>query len=148
MKIEYQPIGVIHTPHTRKSDTPIQPSRAKGIRGTIRLLAEYADGLDDLDGFSHIILLYHFHESSGYRLKVKPFLDSQVRGLFSTRAPWRPNLIGLSIVRLVEIAGCTLTVQDVDMLDQTPLLDIKPYVPEFDQHPDVRLGWLESALKR
>jgi len=148
MKIEFQPIGVIHTPHTRTSDTPIQPSRAKGVRGTIELLAEYADGLDDLDGFSHIILLYHFHESSGYRLKVKPFLDSQVRGLFSTRAPWRPNPIGLSIVRLVEIAGCTLTVQDVDMLDRTPLLDIKPYVPEFDQHTDARLGWLESALKR
>jgi tRNA-Thr(GGU) m(6)t(6)A37 methyltransferase TsaA len=147
MKIDYRPIGVIHSPHTETRSTPIQPSRAKGIRGTVEIFAEYVEGLSDLDGFSHIILLYHFHESSGYHLRVTPFLDKQARGLFSTRAPWRPNPIGLSVVRLVRIEGSTLIVQDVDILDQSPLLDIKPYVPEFDQRPEIRLGWLEAALK-
>ena len=101
----------------------------------------------DLAGFSHIILLYHFHRSAGYRLRVKPFLDKQQRGLFATRAPWRPNPIGLSVVRLVQVEGNALAVEDVDILDQTPLLDIKPYVPEFDQRTEIRLGWLGEALK-
>jgi tRNA-Thr(GGU) m(6)t(6)A37 methyltransferase TsaA len=114
----------------------------------VEVYDDYVEGLADLDGFSHIILLYHFHESSGYRLRVKPFLDNQKRGLFATRAPWRPNPIGLSVVRLVQVEGSKLTVEDVDILDNTPLLDIKPYVPEFDQRTKTRLGWLGAALRR
>jgi tRNA-Thr(GGU) m(6)t(6)A37 methyltransferase TsaA len=148
MVIEFRPIGVIHTPHTEPGDAPIQPSRGRGIRGRVELFPEYVEGLADLDGFSHVMLLYHFHRSGDYRLRVVPFLDSRERGLFATRAPWRPNGIGLSVVRLVAIEGGTLAVEDVDMLDETPLLDIKPYVPEFDRPADVRLGWLQRALDR
>jgi tRNA-Thr(GGU) m(6)t(6)A37 methyltransferase TsaA len=148
MAIEFRPIGLIRTPHTTSGDAPIQPSRARGIQGAVEIYDDYVEGLADLDGFSHIILLYHFHQSRGYQVKVKPFLDNRKRGLFSTRSPRRPNPIGLSVVRLVRVEGSTLTIEDVDMLDQTPLLDIKPYVPEFDERPDVRLGWLDAALKR
>jgi tRNA-Thr(GGU) m(6)t(6)A37 methyltransferase TsaA len=148
MTIEFRPIGLIHTPRATAEETPIRPSRARWIQGTVEIFDDYLEGLADLDGFSHIILLYHFHESSDYRLRVKPFLDTQTRGLFATRAPWRPNPIGLSVVRLVKVEGSVLTVEDVDILDRTPLLDIKPYVPEFDRRPDVRLAWLGDALKR
>lgn len=123
---------------------PIQPSGAAGIRGTVELFPEFADGLKDLDGFSHLILLYRFHESQGFKLTVTPFLDSEPRGVFATRAPKRPNPIGLSIVRLIRIQGSTLEIENVDILDGTPLLDIKPYVPEFDQQEDCRIGWLEQ----
>jgi len=148
MRIEYRPIGLIHTPHETTAAAPIQPSRAKGARGTVELFADYAEGLRDLDGFSHIILLYHLHESNGYRLRVTPFLDTEPHGLFATRAPWRPNPIGLSVVRLVAVEENNVVVRDVDMLDGTPLLDIKPYVTEFDQRTEVRLGWCEAGLKR
>jgi tRNA-Thr(GGU) m(6)t(6)A37 methyltransferase TsaA len=148
MAIEFLPIGLIHTPHLKSGEAPIQPSRGRGILGSVEIYDDFVEGLADLDGFSHIILLYHLHKASGYKLRVKPFLDDQKRGLFATRAPWRPNPIGLSVVRLVKVEGNTLTIEDVDMLDQTPLLDIKPYVPEFDRRPDVRLGWLEAALNR
>jgi tRNA-Thr(GGU) m(6)t(6)A37 methyltransferase TsaA len=127
---------------------PIQPSRAKGTRGTVEVLPEYAEGLADLEGFSHIILIYHFHRSTGHRLKVVPFLDTEERGVFATRAPSRPNAIGLSLVRLVSVEKNRLSVEGVDILDGTPLLDIKPYVPDFDEKTDVRLGWLEAAQKR
>jgi tRNA-Thr(GGU) m(6)t(6)A37 methyltransferase TsaA len=143
--IVYRPIGIIHTPFRELENMPIQPSGAAGICGTVDLYPEYADGLKDLDGFSHLILLYHFHESRGYRLTVTPFLDSAPRGVFATRAPKRPNPIGLSIVRLVRIQGSTLDIENVDILDRTPLLDIKPYVPEFDHQQDCRIGWLEKA---
>ena len=147
MRIEYHAIGLIHSPFKTIEGTPIQPSRAKNARGTVELFAEYAAGLRDLDGFSHIILVYHLHKSRPYRLTVMPFLDTQPRGLFSTRAPNRPNPIGLSVVKLIKIDGNVLSVEGVDMLDQTPLLDIKPYVGEFDRRDDIRLGWLESAPK-
>ena len=124
---------------------PIQPSGAAGVRGTVELFPEFADGLKDLDGFSHLILLYHFHESRGYKLIVTPFLDSEPRGVFATRAPKRPNPIGLSIVRLVQVRGYTLDIENVDILDGTPLLDIKPYVPEFDHQENCRIGWLEQV---
>jgi tRNA-Thr(GGU) m(6)t(6)A37 methyltransferase TsaA len=148
MKIEYQPIGIIHTPHTKIEGMPIQPSRAKDAAGTIEVFHEYTDGLADLNGFSHIILLYHFHLCTGYQLKVVPFLDTEVRGLFSTRAPKRPNPIGLSVVRLLGIEKNMVSVLDVDILDGTPLLDIKPYVLEFDEPTNIRMGWLEIARKR
>ena len=107
----------------------------------------YVDGLMDLEGFSHIILLYLFHRSHGYNLQVVPYLDTKPRGLFATRAPKRPNAIGLSVVRLERIEHGILHIQNVDILDGTPLLDIKPYVPEFDAAVEVRTGWLETARK-
>jgi len=139
------PIGIIHTPFKEVENMPIQPSGATGIRGTVELFPEFADGLKDLDGFSHLILLYHFHGSRGYKLTVTPFLDSEPRGVFATRAPKRPNPIGLSIVNLLQIRGCSLEIENVDILDGTPLLDIKPYVPEFDHQENCRIGWLEQV---
>jgi tRNA-Thr(GGU) m(6)t(6)A37 methyltransferase TsaA len=141
----FRPIGIIHTPFKELQNMPIQPSGAAGIRGTVELFSEFAEGLKDLDGFSHLILLYHFHESRGYKLIVTPFLDSNPRGLFATRAPKRPNPIGLSTVRLIRIRECSLDIENVDILDGTPLLDIKPYVPEFDHQENCQIGWLEQA---
>ena len=146
--MQFQPIGTIYTPFTKREGMPVQPSRAKGARGTVELLPEYAEGLADLEGFSHILLLYHFHRSTGHRLKVIPFLDTEERGVFATRAPSRPNAIGLSLVHLISVEENVLLVEGVDMLDGTPLLDIKPYVPEFDETVDVRIGWLDAARKR
>jgi tRNA-Thr(GGU) m(6)t(6)A37 methyltransferase TsaA len=109
---------------------------------------EYVEGLKDLDGFSHIILLYHFHLSRGYSLTVKPFLDDKLHGVFATRAPKRPNPIGISIVRLLSIEGNILSIKDVDIVDGTPLLDIKPYVPEFDSIQTANIGWLSDKVKQ
>jgi len=145
MKIEYRPIGIVHSPFRHPEGTPIQPGRAKGAEGTVEVFREYEDALGDLAGFSHIILLCHLHKSRGYRLKVVPFLDTEPRGLFATRAPNRPNSIGLSIVRLLAVNGNILSVTGVDLLDGTPLLDIKPYVREFDEQTGAHSGWLESA---
>jgi tRNA-Thr(GGU) m(6)t(6)A37 methyltransferase TsaA len=147
MKIEFQPIGVIHTPFTELESMPIQPAGGAGVKGTVDVFEEYRAGLKDLDGFSHIILLYQFHHSRGFRPHVVPFMDSQPRGVFATRAPRRPNPIGLSVVRLNRIEDGVLHIENVDILDGTPLIDIKPYVPEFDTHSDVRTGWLEHAGK-
>jgi tRNA (adenine37-N6)-methyltransferase len=140
-----RPIGIIHTPFKELENMPIQPSGAEGIRGTVEIFPEFAEGLKDLDGFSHVILLYRFHESRGYKLIVTPFLDSEPRGVFATRAPKRPNPIGLSIVSLVQVRGSSLEIKNADILDGTPLLDIKPYVPEFDHQENCRIGWLEQA---
>ena len=143
--IQFRPIGVIHTPFRSLKGIPIQPAGASSVRGDVDVFPEFAEGLKDLDGFSHIVLLYHFHQAAQTKLIVTPFLDSQPRGVFATRAPTRPNNIGLSVVRLVSVEGHTLHVENVDILDGTPLLDIKPYVPEFDHHPAERVGWLEQA---
>jgi len=145
--IELEPIGIIHTPFTKPEGMPIQPKGAAGISGTIKLFEEYHEGLKDLDGFSHIILLYHFHRSHGFKLQVVPFMDSELRGLFATRAPRRPNPIGISVVQLNKIENSVLHIQNVDIMDGTPLLDIKPYVPEFDHLQDIRTGWLGQAGK-
>lgn len=126
---------------------PIQPAGAAGAQGSVEVFDEYRAGLKDLDGFSHIILLYQFHRAEGFDLQVVPFMDSEPRGVFATRAPKRPNPIGLSVVQLDRIEGGTLHIRHVDMLDGTPLLDIKPYVPEFDAQGKVRTGWLETARK-
>ena len=147
MKIEYEPIGIVHSPFTEPEGTPIQPSRAKDARGTVEVFQEYGDGLSDLDGFSHIILLCHLHKAGRYRLKVVPFLDTQFRGVFATRAPSRPNPIGLSVVKLLGIEGNTLAIQGVDLLEGTPVLDINPYVGEFDDRGRIREGWLEHARR-
>ncbi len=142
--IRYQPIGVIHSPFKEPCGMPIQAAYAVGVSGTVVVEPDYEEGLHDLDGFSHIILLYHFHIGSGFELWVKPFLDDEARGVFATRAPRRPNAIGLSVVRLERIERTVLYVSDLDVVDGTPLLDIKPYVPQFDQRAGVRIGWLEG----
>jgi tRNA-Thr(GGU) m(6)t(6)A37 methyltransferase TsaA len=144
-KVQYHSIGIVHSPFKDIKGMPIQPSGASGVQGTVELFPEYKVGLKDLSGFSHIILLYHFHKVRESRLTVTPFLDSQLRGIFSTRAPKRPNPIGLSIVKLIKIEGNILYIENLDILDGTPLLDIKPYVPEFDGHSADRVGWLEKA---
>ena len=143
----YMPIGTIHSPFTDIAGMPIQPSGARGVRGTVELRSDLCGGLADLDGFSRIILLYALHRSTGSSLTVTPFLDPTPRGIFATRSPARPNAIGLSVVRLVGIDGCVLTIEDVDILDGTPLLDIKPYVPAFDAYPGERCGWLEHVAR-
>jgi tRNA-Thr(GGU) m(6)t(6)A37 methyltransferase TsaA len=143
MEFTFHPIGVIHTPFTEKSQTPIQASRSQA-RGTVEVYPEFSEGLQDIEGFSHIFLLYIFHESSGYSLLVKPFLDDRLHGLFSTRYPARPNQIGFSVVRLTARQGNILEVEGLDMLDGTPLLDIKPYNPDFDVRDDTRTGWYNS----
>lgn len=147
MKIEFTPIGIIHSPFMEPEGMPIQPVGAVGVKGTVEVFEDFHSGLEDLDGFSHIILLYHFHRSHGFDLRVVPFMDSRKRGLFATRAPKRPNPIGLSIVQLDKIEDGVLHIQSVDILDGTPLLDIKPYVPEFDAQMEVRTGWFETAGK-
>jgi len=145
VEIGYRPIGIIHSPFTEIEGMPIQPTGASGIRGSVEVFPEFAEGLKDLDGFSHVILLYHFHQVREVKLVVTPFMDPQPRGVFATRAPKRPNPIGLSIVKLLSIEQNVLHVENVDILDGTPLLDIKPYVPEFDHHPADRVGWLARA---
>jgi tRNA-Thr(GGU) m(6)t(6)A37 methyltransferase TsaA len=147
MMIEYTPIGVIHSPFKQLEGMPIQPAGAAGIKGRVEVFEDFREGLVDLDGFSHIVLLYHFHQGRGFNLKVVPFLDSRQRGLFATRAPRRPNPIGLSVVRLDRIEGGILHIENIDILDGTPLLDIKPYVHEFDTQSKIRTGWLEKARR-
>jgi tRNA-Thr(GGU) m(6)t(6)A37 methyltransferase TsaA len=147
-KIIYHPIGIIHTPFKKPAGVPIQPSAAAGIQGTINIYPDYVEGLADLAGFSHIILLYHFHLSKKYSLKVIPYMDEQLRGVFATRAPARPNAIGLSAVRLLKIEKAVLFIENVDLVDGTPLLDIKPYVPEFDRFEIQKIGWLKDNISR
>ena len=147
-EINYRPIGIIRSPYRETEGTPIQTNGARGVGGTAEIFPEWAEGLKDLDGFSHIILIYHFHLFKGYSLTVKPFLDDTPRGVFATRAPKRPNAIGISVVRLVKIEGATLYIEDVDIVDSTPLLDIKPYVPEFDGKEAERTGWLGGKAEK
>jgi tRNA-Thr(GGU) m(6)t(6)A37 methyltransferase TsaA len=140
----FQAIGEIRTPFKSIEDMPIQPTGAREVDGKVVVREEFAQGLDDVDGFSHLILIYQFHLSTDYKLKVIPFLDDQHRGLFATRAPRRPNPIGLSVVSLRERKGNVLHIGAIDVVDKTPLLDIKPYVPVFDAPTDIRTGWLEG----
>ena len=144
-KIEFAPIGIVHSPFIRLEDMPIQPPGAVGIEGTAEVFSEYQPGLKDLDGFSHVILLYHFHRAHSFDLQVVPFLDTEPHGIFATRAPKRPNPIGFSVVQLDRIEGGMLYLRNIDILDGTPLLDIKPYVPAFDAQERVRTGWLERS---
>jgi len=140
-----KPIGIIHSPHQSIENMPIQPKGAVGIEGYVLVDDQYADGLQDLNGFSHIYLIYAFHAATRTELLVKPFMDTQTRGVFATRSPLRPNHIGLSIVRLKSIEQNKLVVSDVDILDNTPLLDIKPYVARFDQVNESLSGWLTAS---
>ncbi len=147
-KIEYKPIGIIHSPFTTPEGTPIQPPGGTDAEAVAEIFPEYAQGLEDIGGFSHIILLYHFHLSKKFSLKVKPFLDDAFHGLFATRAPSRPNPIGISVVRLLRVDNRMLHIQDIDMLDRTPILDIKPYIPKFDVRNTDRTGWLETRADK
>lgn len=147
-KIVYSPIGRIISPFKEAKGTPIQPTADDTARGKIELFPEYVGGIKDLDGFSHLILLYHFHKAGEASLIVKPFLENEVHGIFAVRAPSRPNPIGLSIVRLLKIEENILHVADLDILDGTPLLDIKPYVPEFDRRDNVKIGWLGKNVAK
>ena len=148
LSVSFEPIGVVHSPHQEVSGMPIQPGAARGITGTVEVFPEYAPGLADLDGFSHLILLYVFHQVKEAALTVTPFLDDHPRGVFATRAPKRPNPIGLSVVRLVSIDGNQLEIENVDILDGTPLLDIKPSIPEFDHFEVTRVGWYQPYAGR
>lgn len=147
-QIIFQPIGYIRTPFKALEGMPIQPRGGQLVRGEVVLDDEYQEGLNDIDGFSHLILIYQFHRSKGYELTVKPFLDDSKRGLFATRAPRRPNAVGLSIVNLISRKGNVLQVENVDVVDRTPLIDIKPYVPAFDSPNVTAIGWLEGKVER
>jgi tRNA-Thr(GGU) m(6)t(6)A37 methyltransferase TsaA len=150
--INYKPIGTIYTPFSRPEGTPVQSSACREIEGKVIINSEYTEGLKDLEGFSHIILIYHFHLSNKPSLIVKPFLDTEKHGVFATHASSRPNPIGLSVVKLIKIEKNTLTVKNIDIIDKTPLLDIKPYVHEFDLNPHQaeikEVGWLKNNLHK
>jgi tRNA-Thr(GGU) m(6)t(6)A37 methyltransferase TsaA len=145
--IEFRQIGIIRSPFKNPAGTPIQPAGAKGVEGKVEVFPDYQEGLEDLAGFSHIFLIYHFHLVKKAVLKVKPFLDDQTHGVFATRAPTRPNAIGLSVVRLIRIDNGKLYIQDIDVVDKTPLLDIKPYIPDFDVREADKIGWIASKSK-
>ena len=145
-EIKYKPIGIIHSPFKEAKGTPIQAAIAKDTEGTVEVFPEYVEGLKDVEGFSHIILIFHFHLSNTATLRAKPYMDNEERGIFAIRGPRRPNPIGISTVRLVRIEENMLYIQNLDILDGTPLLDIKPYVPEFDVHEASKIGWLEKNI--
>jgi len=143
--ILYKPIGVIRSGHVTPEETPIQPVYSEGCQGRAEVFPEFAAGLRDVEGFSHIYLVYHLHKADRPRLTVKPFLQDVERGVFATRAPCRPNPIGLSVVRLVHREGNVLHLDGVDVLDGTPLLDIKPYTARFDHIETTRNGWQDEV---
>lgn len=147
-EIIFKPIGKVYTPFKEPQGTPIQAAASREAQGVVELLPEYQEGLQDLEGFSHLILLYHFHRSQGFSLKVKPFLDEVERGVLATRAPARPNAIGFSVVRLERVEGNRLHVREIDLVNETPLLDLKPYVPEFDCREGASRGWLGPNLDK
>jgi len=147
-EIKFKPIGIIRTPYKELKGMPIQGKFEKGIKGTIRVFSEYQSGLKDIAGFSHLILIYHFNRSKEERLIGKPFLENQKHGIFAIRSPHRPNHIGFSIVKLENIKGNVISFSEVDMLDKTPLLDIKPYVKHFDSRCNVKNGWIEKHFKK
>lgn len=141
-QIYFKPIGIIHSPFIEISGVPIQPLNAKGIKGTIELNPDFIEGLKDIEGFSHITLIYYFQLTSKFSLQVIPFMDTKTHGIFATRSPSRPNAIGISTVRLISVDQNVLHIEDVDMIDGTPLLDIKPFYPKFDNRTTDKIGWL------
>lgn len=147
-KIDYKAIGIIRSQFTEPKGTPIQSIASIGNEGLVELFPEYSEGLEDLECFSHIILIYHFHLSKKFSLKVKPFMDNNKHGIFAIRGPSRPNPIGISIVRLSKIENNLLYINDVDIIDGTPLLDIKPFVQEFDNRETTKNGWLENNVHK
>ncbi len=146
-EIKLKPIGIIRTPYKEPKEIPIQGKFKKGVRGTIRLFPEYQAGLKDIEGFSHLILVYHFNRSKEEWLAGKPFLEDKEHGIFAIRSPHRPNHIGFSIVKLEKVKDSIVIFSEVDILDKTPLLDIKPYVKHFDGRDKVKNGWIEKHFK-
>ena len=146
MNIELESIGTIHTEFKEIEGMPIQPTGAKGVKGTIVIKDKYVDGLKDLDGFSHIHLIYLLHKVERYKLEVKPFMDTKTHGVFATRSPKRPNRIGMSVVKVNKVEGNNVFIENVDILDETPLLDIKPYVPQLyeDTIDELKIGWFDT----
>lgn len=145
-KIEMEQLGIIKTPFNEIEGMPIQPTGAVGVKGEIILNEKFVKGLKDLDGFSHLNIIYLLHEVDGYNLEVKPFLDNATHGVFATRSPKRPNRIGSSIVELDKVDGNVIHISNVDVLNGTPLLDIKPHVPHLyeDTVKDLKIGWFEK----
>jgi tRNA-Thr(GGU) m(6)t(6)A37 methyltransferase TsaA len=146
-QIELTPIGIIHTPYGEAREMPIQGCFKADVEGWIELEERYVPGLEDLGGFSHLILIYYFHRSDREEVQGQPFLEDETHGIFAIRSPHRPNHLGLSIVRLQRIEGNRVYFTEVDMLDGTPLLDIKPYVEHFDRRQGVRSGWVDRHFQ-
>lgn len=144
MPFEMTPIGTIFTPHKDKTSCPIQPVTAVDVQGTVEIFPEYSEGLKDIEMFSHIYLLYHFDRAGEIQFVRPTFLDDNPHGIYASRHPARPNGIGLSVVRLKRLEGNVLHIEGADMLDNTPLLDIKPYLPKFDLFPDASDGWVKD----
>lgn len=145
--ITIKPIGIISTPYKEPKGIPIQGKFEKGVVGTIRLFPEYQAGLKDIKGFSHVILIYHFNRSKEENLIGRPFLEDTKHGIFAIRSPHRPNHLGFSIVKLESVKGATITFSEVDILDGTPIFDIKPYVKHFDSRDKVKNGWIDKHFK-
>lgn len=143
--IQFRKIGTLYSPHKNTEETPRQPKFAKGIRGTVVIEPEFIEGLRDLEGFSHIYLICYLHKVEGYKLSAQPPMDTRSHGVFATRSPHRPNPISLSVVKLISIEENVLTIEDVDLLDGTPVLDIKPFSPTYNLDEHIRIGWLETA---
>ncbi|GIU41749.1 tRNA (N6-threonylcarbamoyladenosine(37)-N6)-methyltransferase TrmO [Shewanella algidipiscicola] len=144
--ITYSPIGYAKTPFKQIENVPVQGAGISQDIAELIINEEYVQGLDDLEEFSHIYVVFHIHKAAGYKLKVTPFLDDQPRGIFATRSPKRPNAIGLSIVEIVRIEANRIVVRGVDLLDATPILDIKPYIQSFDNIKQTKDGWYEQGL--
>lgn len=147
-KIFFKPIGFIRSEHKHPDKTPIQPVFAKGCLGRAEIFPEYEKGLKDVEGFSHLCLIYHFHKNRSKKMIVRPFLENNKHGIFATRSPARPNAIGFSVVRLIRREGPVLHLEDVDMLDGTPILDIKPFIRRFDFRENTTDGWQENMTDR
>ena len=145
-QVTFSPVGVVLSPHKSLAGMPVQPPAAVGCTGEIHLLPEFSEGLLDIEGFSHLMVFYHLHKSAGPLLSATPFLDTKPHGVFATRIPRRPNPLGFSVVRLLSREGAVLHISNVDILDGTPVLDIKPYVPEFDAYPAASSGWFAGKL--
>jgi tRNA-Thr(GGU) m(6)t(6)A37 methyltransferase TsaA len=139
-----EPIGTIHTPYTNLEQMPIQPKGAAETIGTLVIHEAYKEGLKDLDGFSHMYILYHFHKAMRSELLVTPFMDTEIRGVFATRSPLRPSHIGMSVSQIICVEDNIVTLKGIDVLDGTPLLDIKPYIPQFDTVSNVKTGWMNK----
>jgi len=148
MEYRIKPIGIIHTSHNTKEETPVQGVFQSDAAGTVEVFPEFAEGLKDIELFSHIVLLYHFDRAGKVELVRKPFLDDNPHGIFATRHPCRPNGLGISTVRLLGREGNFLRVSGIDVLDGTPLIDLKPYIPRFDSFPDAAEGWFAGKENR
>jgi tRNA-Thr(GGU) m(6)t(6)A37 methyltransferase TsaA len=151
MEFRFAPIGIIHSPFKRIEDIDVRKfADSRGfddVEGEIEIFREFETGLEDIEGFSHLFVICVFHKSEGYELRTKPFLDDQLRGVFSTRSPRRPKPLGLTVLKILERTGRVLKVSGVDMIDGTPILDIKPYTTR-DKKSSIKLGWLEGRMRK